>query len=51
MGQVVKLHKIIPILWACPMFPFANFALDLVCMNIEKFDMKFVTAAFAPPYL
>ena len=30
MGQSGKIYKIIPILLACPMFPLANFAVDLI---------------------
>ena len=51
MGQLGKRHKIIPIPWACPMFPLAIFKVTLVGTNIEKYDMQFVTAAFVPPYL
>ena len=33
------------------MFPLANFTVALVGTNIEKCDMQFVTATFAPLYL
>ena len=51
MEQLGKRHKIIPIPWACPVFPLANFTVALVETNIEKCNMQFVTATFAPPYL
>ena len=51
MGQLVKQHKIIPMNWACPVFPLANVTLALVGENIEKCDMQFVTLKFSPPYL
>ena len=51
MEQLGKWHKIIPITWACPMFPLANFTVALVGTSIENFDIKFVTATSAPPYL
>ena len=34
--QLGKRHKIIPIPWACPVFPLANFTVSLVGTNIEK---------------
>ena len=46
--QLGKRHKIIPIPWACPMFPSANFTVALVGTNIGKYDMQSVTATFAP---
>ena len=48
---LVKMHKIIPITWACPVFPLANFTVVLVGTNIEKCDMQFVTEKLSPPYL
>ena len=51
MEQLGKQHKIIPIPWAFTVFPFTNFTVALVGTNIEKCDMQFVTATFAPPYL
>ena len=33
------------------MFPLDNFILNLVGRSIENFDMRFVTATFALPYL
>ena len=51
MVHFVKQHKIIPIPWACPMFPLANFTLDLVGTNIEKCDMQFLNPTLSPPYL
>ena len=51
MGQFVKLHKTTPINWACTVFPLDNFTVDLVRTNIEKCDMQFATAIFAPPSL
>ena len=48
MEHIGKRHKIIPIPWACLVFPLASFTVDLVGTNIEKCDMKFVTATFAP---
>ena len=46
-----KRHKMIPIPWACPLFPLANFTVASVGTNIEKCDMQFVTSIFTPPYL
>ena len=51
MEQLGKRHKIIPINWACPVFPLAIFKVELVGTNIDKCDMQFVTAKFSPPYL
>ena len=51
MEQLGKRHKIIPIPWAYPVFPLAHFTVALVGTNIEKCDMQFVTATFAPPSL
>ena len=51
MEQLGKRDKIIPIPWACPVFPLASFTLALVGTNIEKRDMKFVTEKFSPPSL
>ena len=48
---LVKMHKIIPIPWACHMFPLASFTVALVEPNIEKCDMRFVTVTLSPPYL
>ena len=51
MEQLGRQHKIIPIPWACHMFPLSSFTVALVGTNIEKCDMKFVTVTFTPPYL
>ena len=51
MEQLVNIHKIISIPWAFPVFPLDSFTVALVETNIEKCDMKFVTAEFTPPYL
>ena len=51
MEKLGKQHKMIPIPWACPVFPLDSFTVDLVGKNIEKSDMQFVTATFAPTYL
>ena len=51
MEQLEKRNKITPITWACPMFPLANFTVDLVGTDIENCDMKFVTEAFSPTSL
>ena len=51
MEQLGKIHKIIPITWACNVFPLSNFTVDLVETNIENYDIQFVTAIFAPTYL
>ena len=51
MEHLGKQHKIIPIPWECPVLPLASFTLALAETNIEKCDMQFVTATFAPPYL
>ena len=48
MENLGKQNKIIPITWACPVFTLANFAVALVATSIEKWDMKFMTAALAP---
>ena len=46
MGHLIKKHKIIPIPWAGPVFPLSNSTMALVGTNIEKYDIKFVTATF-----
>ena len=46
-----KRHKIMPIPWGCPVFTLANFTVFLDGTNIEKCNMQFVTAKFAPLYL
>ena len=51
MRSLVKLHKIIPIPWAYPMFPLDNFTVALVGTNKENCDMQSVTATFSPPYI
>ena len=51
MLQLGKGYKIIPIHWAYPVFPLDSFTVALIGTNIEKCDMQFVTATFAPPYL
>ena len=51
MKQLGKQHKIIPINWACTVFTLASFTVELVGTNIEKCDMKFVTAKLSPIYL
>ena len=51
MAQLGKGHKMIPITWACPVFPLSSFTVAFFGANIEKCDIQFVTAIFAPPYL
>ena len=51
MENVGKRHIINPIPWVHPVFPLENFTVDLVGTNIEKCDMQFMTAKFAPPSL
>ena len=51
MEQLGNPHKIIPIPWACHVFLLASSTVDLVGTDIEKRDMKFVTAKFAPSSL
>ena len=48
MEQLGKINKRILITWACTLFPLANFTVALVGKNIEKCDIQFVTAIFAP---
>ena len=49
--QLGKRHGIIPITWACPVFPLASFIVALVGINMENCDMQFLTPTFAFPYL
>ena len=51
MEQLGKRLKIIPIPWAFPVLPLANFTVVLVGKNVENCDIQFVTATFAPIYL
>ena len=51
MGQLVKQHKIILIVWAYPVFILTNFTLALVGTNLENCDMQFVKEIFSPTYL
>ena len=51
MEQLENPHKIIPIPWAYHVFPLASSTVALVGTDIDKRDMKFVTAKFAPPSL
>ena len=51
MEQLGKQHKIIPIPCECPVFPLAILVVALVSTNIEKCEMKYVTATFTPPPL
>ena len=51
MEQLEKWHNIIPITWSCTMFLLASFTVALIGTNIEKCEMKFVTAKFALPPL
>ena len=51
MEQLGRRQKIIPITWKCTMFRLSSFTVALVGINIEKRDMQFVTAKFAPLYL
>ena len=51
MEQLVKRHEIIPIHWACRVFPLANFTVALVGTNIEKCDIQFLAATFDSPSL
>ena len=44
-------NNIIPIHCGCPVFPLASFTVALVGKNIEKCDIQFVAATFAPPFL
>ena len=51
MEQLGKLHKKVPIILACPVFPLSSFIVALVGKNIEKCDMQFLAATFSPPSL
>ena len=42
MVKLVKRRKIIPIPWACPVFPVANFTLDLVGINTKNREIIFL---------
>ena len=51
MEKLLKRYKKIPTNWACTVFPLSSFTVVLIGTNLEKCDMQFATAAFAPQYL
>ena len=51
MEQLGNQYKIIPIPWACPVFPLSSFIVAMVGADMEKCDMQFVIVTFDPPFL